>query len=211
MEDPGSASPILTAHDAGLIGCTHCGKVYMSGVAQCTRCGASLRARDAEGLQKVWAWLIAGIVMYIPANLYPMLSTASLGKTTENTILGGVIELMHHGSYGVAGIVFFASIVIPIAKFIAIIYLGLSVTRKVQMPMHRRHTLFEIVEFIGRWSMIDVFVVAILSSLVRLDFAATITPGIAAVSFALSVAFTMMAALSFDERLIWDARNDDAE
>jgi len=211
LENPGSAPPILTAHDAGLIGCTHCGKVDRPGVVRCARCGARLRPRDVDGLQKVWAWLIAGMVIYIPANLYPMLSTASLGKTTENTILGGVIELMHHGSYGVAGIVFFASIVIPIAKFIAIIYLGLSVTRKVRMPMHRRHTLFEIVEFIGRWSMIDVFVVAILSSLVRLDFAATITPGIAAVSFALSVAFTMMAALSFDERLIWDARNEDAE
>jgi paraquat-inducible protein A len=211
LENLRSAPPILTARDAGLIGCTHCGKVDRPGVARCARCGARLRARDIDGLQKVWAWLIAGIVIYIPANLYPMLSTASLGKTTENTILGGVIELMHHGSYGVAGIVFFASIVIPIAKFIAIIYLGLSVTRKVHMPMHRRHTLFEIVEFIGRWSMIDVFVVAILSSLVRLDFAATITPGIAAVSFALSVAFTMMAALSFDERLIWDARNEDVE
>ncbi|MFP3442369.1 paraquat-inducible protein A, partial [Pantoea sp. SIMBA_133] len=84
------------------------------------------RPRDVDGLQKVWAWLIAGMVIYIPANLYPMLSTVSLGKTTENTILGWVIELMHNGSYCVAGIVFLASIVLPIAKFIATIYLGLS-------------------------------------------------------------------------------------
>lgn len=209
MENAGSPSPILTARDAGLVGCTQCGKVHLPGVAECTRCGAALHRRAISDLQKVWAWLIAGLVVYIPANLYPMLATASLGHTTENTILGGVIELMNHGSYGVAVIVFVASIVIPVAKFIAIGFLALTVTRRVKMSAHRRHLLFEVVEFIGRWSMIDVFVVAILSSLVRLDFAATITPGIAAVSFALSVAFTMIAALSFDERLIWDASENE--
>ncbi|NIY80795.1 MAG: paraquat-inducible protein A [Rhodobacteraceae bacterium] len=209
MENTGRPPHILTARDAGLVGCTHCGKVHPPSAAVCGRCGAALHARDIANLQKVWAWLIAGMVVYIPANLYPMLSTASLGHTTENTILGGVIELMHHGSYGVAAIVFVASIIIPVAKFIAIAFLGLTTTRRVRMSAHHRHVLFEVVEFIGRWSMIDVFVVAILSSLVRLDFAATITPGIAAISFALSVAFTMMAALSFDERLIWDALEDE--
>jgi paraquat-inducible protein A len=209
LENTGSPPHILTARDAGLIGCTQCGKVHLPTAETCSRCGATLQMRDKASLQKVWAWLIAGIIVYIPANLYPMLATASLGHTTENTIVGGVIELMHHGSYGVAGIVFVASIVIPVAKFIAIAFLALTVTRRVRMSAHHRHTLFEVVEFIGRWSMIDVFVVAILSSLVRLDFAATITPGIAAISFALSVAFTMIAALSFDERLIWDASEDE--
>lgn len=205
----------LTAHAAGLIGCTQCGKVHRPvprpGSQLCSRCSAPLRPRNMASLQRVWAWLIAGLVVYVPANLYPMLATASLGKTTENTILGGVIELMHHGSYGVAAIVFVASIVIPVAKFIVIAYLALSITRRVELSAHARHRLFEVVEFVGRWSMIDVFVVAILSSLVKLDFAATITPGIAAVSFALSVAFTMIAALSFDERLIWSDPDDDAE
>lgn len=195
----------MTARQAGLIGCTHCGKVYRPDTARCVRCGAPLQARSNAQLQAVWAWLIAGMVAYIPANVYPMLKTTTLGRSTENTILGGVVELMHHGSYGVAGIVFFASIIIPLAKFGAIIFLALSVTRQVRMGVHRRHMLFEVVEFIGRWSMIDVFVVAILSSLVQLNFAASIHPGIAAISFALSVAFTMIAALSFDERLIWDA------
>ena len=110
----------------------------------------------------------------------------------------------HHGDIGVALIVFLASIVIPVSKFVAISYLALSIPHRVRLPSHRRHLLYEVVEFIGRWSMIDVFVVAILSSLVQLDFAATIRPGIAAASFALSVAFTMLAALSFDPRLIWD-------
>ncbi|TNE67683.1 MAG: paraquat-inducible membrane protein A [Rhodobacteraceae bacterium] len=205
MENAGRPTHIVTAREAGLIGCTHCGRVHPLDTRVCTRCGAHLSPRSEASLQRVWAWWIAGLVVYIPANLYPMLRTASLGKTLENTILGGVIELMRHGDVAVALIVFVASIVIPVAKFIAIAYLALSVSHRVRLSAHRRHILFEVVEFIGRWSMIDVFVVAILSSLVRLDFAATISPGIAAVSFALSVAFTMLAALSFDSRLIWDA------
>ncbi|PTQ73531.1 paraquat-inducible protein A [Celeribacter persicus] len=210
MENAGRPTQIVTARAAGLIGCTHCGRVHPSGTQVCTRCGTHLTPRSVASLQRVWAWWIAGLIVYIPANLYPMLRTASLGKTLESTILGGVIELMHHGDYGVALIVFVASIIIPVAKFIAIAYLALSVSHRVRLSAHRRHILFEVVEFIGRWSMIDVFVVAILSSLVRLDFAATITPGIAAVSFALSVAFTMLAALSFDSRLIWDAGEQEA-
>lgn len=211
MENARSKTQIITAKQAGLVGCTHCGKVYPTQAARCTRCGATLHARSAASLQIVWAWLIAGMIVYIPANLYPMLQTSTLGQRFENTIFGGVIELAQHGSYVVAAIVFVASIVIPIAKFLAISFLALSVTRRVKMPPTRRHRLFLVVEFIGRWSMIDVFVVAILSSLVQLDFAATIKPGIAAISFAISVAFTMMAALSFDERLIWDADDTAAE
>ena len=205
MEDAGNAPPVLTAREAGLIGCTQCGRVHDLDTDRCTRCGARLVERTRQSLQPVWAWLFAGMVVYIPANVYPMLRTTTFGRTMDSTILGGVVELAHHGDYGVAFIVFFASIVIPMAKFLAIGYLALSVKREFRMPMHRRHLLFEVVEFIGRWSMIDVFVVAILSALVQIDFAATINPGIAAISFALSVIFTMLAALSFDERLIWDA------
>ena len=145
------------------------------------------------------------MIVYIPANLYPMLLTRTLGHTSESTIVGGVIELIELGSYSVALIVFVASVVIPIGKFVAIIYLAVSVQRRSVLNMHQRHKLYEVIEFIGRWSMIDVFVVAILSALVQLDTIATINPGIAAVSFALSVIFTMLAAQSFDPRLIWDA------
>jgi len=204
LENPGRPPQILTAHEAGLVGCTQCGRVHAPGTARCSRCGAPLAPRSLASLQRVWAWLIAGLVVYVPANLYPMLRTSQLGREYDNTIFGGVLELMHHGDAGIALIVFTASIVIPVSKFIAISYLALSVSRHVRLPAHRRHLLYEVVEFIGRWSMIDVFVVAILSSLVQLDFAATIRPGIAAASFALSVAFTMLSALSFDPRLIWD-------
>lgn len=144
------------------------------------------------------------MIAYVPANIYPMLLTSTLIERSESTIIGGVFELIDYGSYGVAFIVFFASVMIPIGKFLAIAYLALSVQRKWGTNQHERHRAYEIVEFIGRWSMIDVFVVAILSALVQLDTIATINPGIAAVSFALSVIFTMLAAQAFDSRLIWD-------
>lgn len=145
------------------------------------------------------------MIAYIPANVYPMLLTSTLVERSESTIIGGVIELIHHGSIGIAIIVFVASVMIPIGKFVAIIYLAISVQRRSASNQHERHVAYEVVEFIGRWSMIDVFVVAILSALVQLNTIATINPGIAAVSFALSVIFTMLSAQSFDARLIWDA------
>lgn len=209
MENAGHAPQVLTAHAAGLVGCVQCGRVHRPDVDICDRCGAVLSAPDVRSLQRVWAWLLAGLIVYVPANLFPMLRTSMLGSTTDSTIYGGVVDLVHHGSYGIASIVFIASIVIPCCKFAAIIFLALTVQRKVRMSAHARHKLYEVVEFIGRWSMIDVFVVAILSSLVQLDFAASINPGIAAVSFAMSVAFTMISAESFDARLIWNADGED--
>lgn len=209
MADAGSTQThYLTARDAGLVACVACGRVHHRGTQVCVRCGAVLSSRDTTSLQRVWAWMIAGFVAYIPANLYPMLETTQLGKTTSSNLIGGVVELVAYGSYGVAFIVFFASIVIPLGKFWAISYLALQVARPAPRASHRRHKLYEVVEFVGRWSMIDVFVVALLSSLVQLGSAVSIQPGIAAVSFALSVAFTMLAAMSFDQRLIWDTDTD---
>lgn len=207
MAHAGKTQPVLTAHAAGLVGCRTCGRANPQAASTCLRCGAKLD--PAPGLQAVWAWLIAGLVVYIPANLYPMLRTSTMGRTTDNTIVGGAIELMHYGSYGVALIVFVASVVIPIAKFFAIGYLALAVRNRWPMKGRNRLHLYEVVEFVGRWSMIDVFVVAILSALVRFDLAATIAPGIAAASFALSVAFTMLSAQSFDPRLIWLETEDE--
>lgn len=185
--------------------CQRCGQVHRQGVLFCKRCDGPLQSRDVDSLQKVWAWLIAGMIAYVPANLYPMLLTSTLVEHTESTIIGGVVDLVEHGSFGIALIVFVASVMIPIGKFIAIVYLAISVQRKSKDNQHERHKAYEIVEFIGRWSMIDVFVVAILSALVQLDTIATINPGIAAVSFAMSVIFTMLSAQAFDARLIWDA------
>ena len=197
--------PLTTARDAGLVACRRCGQVHRLGTARCIRCDGVLQSRDETSLQRVWAWLIAGMIVYIPANIYPMLITNTLVEHSESTILGGVVDLMHYGNYGIAAVVFVASILIPIGKFLAVGYLALSVQTGSVLTPHQRHHLHEVVEFIGRWSMIDVFVVAILSALVQLDAVATIKPGIAAVSFACSVIFTMLAAQAFDPRLIWDA------
>ncbi|WP_081973164.1 paraquat-inducible protein A [Paracoccus sanguinis] len=204
---PREDAPILTAHRAHLVGCRGCGRVWPEGSAVCGRCGAPLHSPDRSSLAAVWAWWLAGLIFYIPANLLPMLKTqtfAGLAGNSEATIIGGVIELMHYGNYGVAGIVFVASVIVPIGKFAVIAWLARVAGRPATTESaHTRLRALEAVEFIGRWSMIDVFVVAILSALVQLGFVATIHPGPAAVSFALSVAFTMLSAQSFDPRLIW--------
>lgn len=204
MASTGLSEGLITAREAGLVACGRCGRLHPIAEAYCERCSAPLESRDFESPQKVWAWLFAGLVAYVPANVYPMLRTSQLGKTTDSTIVGGVFDLIHHGSIGIAAIVFFASVVIPVGKFLAIAYLAISVQRKSLMNQHNRHKLYEVVEFVGRWSMIDVFVVAILSALVQFDTLASINPGIAAFSFAISVVFTMLSAQSFDARLIWD-------
>jgi len=195
------------------VGCRSCGQpnaAHAARCTRCTRCDSALPPGGRASLQPVWAWLIAGLIAYIPANIWPMLRTSALGHTSESTIIGGVLELAALGSWGVALIVFVASVMIPIGKFLAIAYLALTLGGRNRMSLHARLHLYELVEFIGRWSMIDVFVVAILVALVQLDFAATINPGIAAVSFALSVAFTMLSAQSFDPRLIWDTPDEGA-
>ncbi len=201
------AAPVPTAHRAGLVGCRRCGRVWPEAQARCDRCGSRLTPPDRRGLQAVWAWMAAGIIAYIPANLLPMLSTHTfmgLQGTSEATILRGVVELAKYGNYGVAAIVFTASVVVPLTKFVIIGWLATVAGRRATLAGARRRLIaYEIVEFIGRWSMIDVFVVAILSALVQLGLIASIRPGPAAVCFALSVAFTMLSAQSFDPRLIW--------
>ncbi|MEM7598732.1 MAG: paraquat-inducible protein A [Pseudomonadota bacterium] len=194
----------VTAKDLGLVGCRTCEKVWPMGTKRCGRCGARLISRDHKSLQRVWAWWIAGVLAYIPANIYPMLITTTLFRNQEDTIIAGAIELASYGAWGVAIIILVASVLIPLAKFFAIAYLALSVGHRTSMTPFQRHVIFEVVEFIGRWSMIDVFVVAILSSLVQLSVVASINPGIAALAFAMSVIFTMLSAKSFDSRLIWD-------
>lgn len=194
----------MTARDAGLVACRRCTRVWPMQTEFCGRCGAELSSRDEKSLSRVWAWWAAGLLFYIPANLYPMLTTRTLLSTSEATIVGGAVELIHHGSVGIALVILVASVVIPLAKFLCIAYLALSAGRAVDVSSGSRQHMYELVEYIGRWSMIDVFVVAILSALVQLNVAATINPGPASLSFALSVIFTMLSAQAFDSRMIWD-------
>ncbi|NHQ73218.1 paraquat-inducible membrane protein A [Roseovarius gahaiensis] len=193
----------------GLVGCTRCYSVSSRGTAHCPRCGSALQSRDRLSLQKVWAWWLVGLMCYIPANLYPMLETRTLVSVQSDTIVGGAVDLARHGNWGVAAIILVASVLIPVVKFVIVAGLALGVWLGPKVPEGQRHFWYEIVEYIGRWSMIDVFVVAILSSLVQLQALASITPGRASLFFALSVIFTMLAAKSFDSRLIWDTGQSD--
>lgn len=206
MEVSGS---VTTARDMDLVGCTRCYSVSSRGTAHCPRCGSALQSRDRLSLQKVWAWWLVGLMCYIPANLYPMLETRTLVSVQSDTIVGGAVDLARHGNWGVAAIILVASVLIPVVKFVIVAGLALGVWLGPKVPEGQRHFWYEIVEYIGRWSMIDVFVVAILSSLVQLQALASITPGRASLFFALSVIFTMLSAKSFDSRLIWDTGQSD--
>jgi paraquat-inducible protein A len=205
MADARAQPDGLTARDAGLAGCRTCGKVAPAATRVCPRCGSSLAVRTPNSLQRVLAWLLVGFMCYLPANLLPMLKTRTFGRETDNTIVGGAIELLHHGAWDIALVIFTASVLIPISKFVVISYLVWSIRFRARLAIETRMRLYEVVEFIGRWSMIDVFVVAILTALVQLGFLASINPGTAAVFFALSVAFTMLSAQALDPRLIWDS------
>jgi paraquat-inducible protein A len=201
---------VLTAREAGYVACRRCARVWPKSAHVCGRCGTRLASRDRLSLQKVWAWWIAGVMAYIPANLYPMLETRTLFTRQEDTIIGGAIELATHGAPFVAIVILIASVLIPVGKFLAIAFLAISVGRPGAFSSRQRGILYEIVEYIGRWSMIDVFVVAILTALVQLSVVASVQPGPASLTFALSVIFTMLSAQAFDSRLIWDSASDDA-
>ena len=211
MERIDAGAQTVTARSLGLVLCTRCSAVWPRTSQKCGRCGHRLLSRDRTSLQRVWAFWLLGPACYVPANLYPMLQTRTLFFTQQDTIIGGAIDLIHHGSIGVALIILIASVAIPIGKFLAIAFLALSVTRPSATSPHHRQMLFEVVEYIGRWSMIDIFVVAILSSLVQLNVLAAIYPGIASLFFALSVIFTMLSAQAFDSRMIWDANRANEE
>ena len=171
----------------------------------CRRCASKIHHEKASS-QTAWAYLITAIIAYIPANLYPMLITTKFGATEGSTILGGVLLLWEHGSYPIAVIIFVASILIPVLKFLILIYLLISV----KYPLGKdtkvdKHKLYYITEAVGPWSMIDVFVVAILAALIHLANVEIIA-GTAATAFATSVFFTLLAAHAFDTRLIKENR-----
>jgi len=194
-----------TGASLGLTGCRACGLTAPLDAGRCPRCGARLVPPETRSTQAVWAYLVAGIIAYIPANTYPMLVTRTLGRAQESTIIGGAIDLAAHGSWFVAAVVFTASVVIPILKFTVIAYIAHGIARGSARHLHEKLHLHHLVELIGRWSMIDVFVVAVLAALVQLGALASIDPGPAAGPFALSVILTMLAAQSLDARTIWAA------
>lgn len=176
----------------------------------CARCGAALHSRKPDSIRRTWAFLIAAMVLYIPANLLPIMRTASLAEEHRDTILSGVVTLWRVGSWDLALIVFVASIVVPMTKIAVLILLLVSVQLRSHWRPAERARLYRMVEFVGHWSMLDVYVVVMLVALVHFHALAQVDPGPAAVAFASVVILTMLASMSFDPRLIWDAAAVDA-
>jgi paraquat-inducible protein A len=199
-----------TGRAAGVQGCTTCTAVAHIDAVHCEGCGAHLHGEWAHSIQKTWAWLITSVILYVPANTLPIMYTRFLGNETPNTILGGVVTLWHHGSYPIAAIIFIASVFVPIGKIIILAWLCISVQLKSSLALRHKTLLYRATELVGRWSMVDVFVVGILAALIQLGNIMTILPGPAALAFAAMVVTTMLAAISFDTRLIWaiNARQD---
>ncbi len=174
--------------------------------ARCPRCGAALHRRKPHSLARTWALIIAACILYVPANVLPVMTVTSFGQGEPDTILSGVKVLIQAGMWPVALLVFFASITVPVIKIIAMIFLLISIQRRSHWRPRDRTVLYRVVESVGRWSMVDVFMISILVALVNLGAIASIAPGPGAIAFASVVILTMIAAMTFDPRLIWDAQ-----
>ena len=201
----------LTAARAGLVACECCGRLVAESALhrerrpRCPRCGAPLHRRKPDSLARAWAFLIAAAVFYIPANVFPIMTVVMFGRGSPDTILSGVVHLIAAGEYPIAALIFFASVFVPILKIGVLAFLLVSVRFGRRWRPRDRTALYRLTEGIGRWSMIDVFMISILVGLVQLGAVATVEAGIGATSFAAVVVLTMIAAMSFDPRLIWDA------
>jgi paraquat-inducible protein A len=188
------------------IGCDTCGLVSRAAPGmRCSRCGFRLRDRRPASLQRTWAFALAAIVLYIPANTYPVLTVVRFGAGEPSTILGGVRELLELGMWPLAGLVFFASVAVPVLKIIGLGILLISTHMGSSRALRDRTILYRVVDAIGRWSMIDIFMESILVALVQFGQLASVYPGPGAIAFAAVVILTMLAARGFDPRLMWDA------
>ena len=187
----------------GVYTCHTCMTVNPEKNTECSLCGSAKHIKNDSDLQTTWAFLITSVLLYIPANFMPIMSTTFLGEKTASTIMGGIITLWHHGSYPIALIIFIASVFVPAAKIVALTWLCLSVHYKSAKSLKEKTQLYRLTEFIGRWSMVDIFVVAILVALIRLGNLMSIDPGIASLAFAAMVITTMISAMNFDSKLIW--------
>lgn len=190
----------------GRAACMTCG-VLGSPVSgrSCKRCGTPLHFRKPNSIQRTWAYLIAAYALYLPANLLPITVTRSIFGTQRDTILSGVAYLWHSGSWVIALVVFVASIVVPLLKLFSLTLLVISVQRRWRWGPLQRTKLYRLLEVIGRWSMLDVYVVTILVALVRAESLATISPGAGILAFAAVVVLSMLATMAFEPRLIWDS------
>jgi paraquat-inducible protein A len=213
-EAPAPAAVI--GRQAGLAICDGCLALCRIGVrhidrpgrdaVRCWRCSGVVRARIPDSLQKTTAYLVAAAILYLPANLLPVMRTSTVLADEDDTILSGVMVLLHQGSWPLAVLVFFASIVVPLLKILSLGTLVAMSAAGLQTHQLARARLYRVLDFVGRWSMLDVYVVTLLVALVRMGKLATVTPGPGAPAFATVVVLTMLAARSYDPRLIWDPK-----
>lgn len=192
-----------------IVGCHACGLAHRADLNAhgmvCTRCGAPLHFRKPDSLTRTWALLIASYILIIPANLMPVMKSNTLSGSEDDTIISGVIYLWETGSQALAVILFMASVLIPITKLVTLTYLLISVRRRSVWKPKVRTQMYRTLEAVGRWSMIDIYVAAMLTALVQFGSIMSINVGAGAIAFGAVVVLTMLAAESFDPRLIWDA------
>jgi paraquat-inducible protein A len=205
-------APPVTARRAGMVSCSSCHLLChhaappADNTPRCPRCHAPLHSRKPGSLERTWALVIAAVILYVPANLLPVTTVTSLGAAQADTILSGVLYFIETGMWPIALVIFIASILVPLLKLAILILLLISVQRRWHWRPRDRARLYRITEAVGRWSMVDIFVVTILVALVHLGMLANIEAEAGAVFFGAVVVITMLAAMSFDPRLIWDAQ-----
>lgn len=198
----------ITARERGLAMCRSCHQLNPcpeQGAVSCQRCGASVTMRKPDSLARAWALLLCALITLVPANTYPIMDILIFGKGDPSTIIGGIILLIEYKMYPIAAVVFIASFLVPLLKIAGLMAILITVQRDREHLSPQQCTkLYRLVEFFGRWSMLDVFVVMLLVAIVHLGSVARIEAGFGAVAFGASVVLTMLAAMSFDPRLIWD-------
>lgn len=204
--EPQPAQSGLNAADHGLLTCHDCHALWpIEQEGQpCRRCGAQLHLRKPQAMVRTWALLLTALFLLLPANLLPIMQITSLGHQQPATIIGGVIELGSHGLYGIALVVLTASVLIPVGKLLGLLIMLGALQRGWTTNLEQKMMMFRLVHWIGRWSMLDIFVVAVLVALVQMGNFAQISGQPGATAFAGVVICTMLAANSFDTRLIWD-------
>ena len=202
----------MRAIDKGFAGCPVCHAVVKmppqgtQGYAICPRCDSAVEFRKNDAIAKTWSYLIASIIFYIPANLMPMMHVETFAGTQSDTIMSGVLYFIETGSYLIAFVIFTASIFVPILKILILIYLLISVQKRSCLHRKRRKKLYLLTEIVGRWSMVDFYVVGTMVALVHFGSLTEIKAGMGANYFLLVVILTMFSAMSFDPKLIWDTK-----
>ncbi|KEQ16319.1 paraquat-inducible protein A [Endozoicomonas numazuensis] len=189
--------------DLGIKLCLDCHKVCQTEDLRCSRCGSKVCSRKKDSLSRCWALTLAAALLYIPANMLPIMTVSRFEQGRPDTIMSGVMELMHQGMVPIALLVFTASILVPLLKLLGMVWL-LTCVHSGAMKPDRQTALYRLIVWIGRWSMLDIFIISILVALVQFGQLGTVTAGPAAYAFAAVVVLTMWAAMSFDPRLLWD-------